>query len=167
MRFFWFIVLLVGFGVFFSVASSTFFTDREFEDGVEHYAYLSGAPIRITVAATPKSRSVGLSGQKSIRENHGLLFAFDHPDTHGIWMKNMQFPIDIFWLNQQLRIIHIEERVSPSSYPEIFKPDSPALYVLETQAGYRDQYSLEEGDQLRIIFDRPDAPSFDLSGIFK
>lgn len=167
MRFFWFIVLLVGFGVFYAVASSTFFTPPELEDGAEHFAYLSGAPLKVTVAATPEARKLGLSGTKSLRENHGLLFAFDTTEKHGIWMKDMEFSIDIFWLNEQLRIVHVEERVSPSSYPEVFTPDTPARYVLETQAGYREQFSLEEGDQLQIIFDKPDAPNFSLSDIFK
>ncbi len=80
-------------------------------------------------------RAQGLSKRTSLPEGKGMLFIFNSIDYHGIWMRDMSFPIDIMWINELRSIVHIEEKVLPDTYPKIFKPPTPALYVLEVPAG--------------------------------
>lgn len=85
---------------------------------------------------TPAAREKGLSGRSALAEGHGLLFVFDEPGSWGIWMKDMNFPIDIVWARQDGTIITIARNVSPDTYPQAFYPATPdALYVLEVNAG--------------------------------
>ncbi len=97
---------------------------------------IGDASLNIEIADTDAERVRGLSGRESLPQDMGLLFVFDQEERVGIWMKDMNFPIDIAWLNKNKKIIHIEHSVSPDTYPKIFTPPLPALFVLETNTGF-------------------------------
>ena len=106
--------------------------------------------LTLHVVATLEERAEGLSGFSSLGENEGMFFVFEKPGFYGFWMKEMQFPIDIIWLDVEFRIVHIEKGVLPSSFPEIFNPITPAQYVLEVNSGFSVQNNLKVGDE--VIF---------------
>ncbi len=99
-------------------------------------------------ADTDQSRQTGLSGHECIPEKTGMLFVFEKADLHGIWMKDMNFPIDILWIDSTKKIIHIEENVDPNTYPKVFYPPTPASYVLEVASGEVERAGLKLSDQL-------------------
>ena len=109
------------------------------------------------VVDTPASRELGLSGRSSMRDNEGMMFVFDHPGRYGFWMKDMLFPLDIVWINQNGVVVHIERNLSPVSYrvlprtnPETFINTPDASYVLEVNAGRADEYGLYLGSKVKI-----------------
>ncbi len=102
----------------------------------------------LEIADTPPKRSLGLSNRASLSENQGMLFVFDEAKLHGFWMKDMLFPIDIAWLNDKFCIIYLIRKASPSSYPTIYAPGTPARYVIETPAGYFTSHNLSKGSCL-------------------
>lgn len=106
-------------------------------DEVTSPARLSGGTttIAIAYAITPEEHERGLSGRAALLEGSGLLFVFDRADTYQFWMPDMRFSIDIIWIGEDKRIVDISERVSPESYPTLFRPRVPARYVLEVNAG--------------------------------
>ena len=61
-------------------------------------------------------------------------------------MKDMNFPIDIIWFNDEMKIVFIQENALPSDYPKTYTPDKDALYVLEVVAGYAKNNHLKVGD---------------------
>src|SRR3989339_101380 len=70
--------------------------------------HVGDIPIRIRIANTEAERTAGLSGKKGFEKNiGGLLFVFEKPEYHGIWMKNMNFPIDIIWINKELTVVGV------------------------------------------------------------
>jgi len=86
----------------------------------------------VLIADTQEKRMTGLSYRTALPENiDGMLFIFDTPGNHNIWMKDMNLTLDIHWLNENFNIIHTESNISPETYPESFTSTSPALYVLE------------------------------------
>lgn len=87
------------------------------------------------VANTEAKRTLGLSGRKSLQTNQGMLFVFDEPSQPGFWMKDMNFPIDIIWLDENKKIIGIEKNLQPSSYPQVFYPPQKIKSVLEINSG--------------------------------
>lgn len=89
----------------------------------------------VRVVSTEAAREQGLSGTASLPAGHGMLFVFDSNDQWGIWMKDMNYPIDILWLDQSKTVVDIVANASPASYPTVFKPKAPARYVLELPAG--------------------------------
>lgn len=97
-------------------------------------ATLGDAPILVEVADTKESRIRGLSGRESIGSD-GLLIVFPDEGAHGIWMKNMNFGIDIVWIDSYGRVVFLKEGVLPETYPEVFEPRKNSKFVLEVEAG--------------------------------
>lgn len=106
------------------------------------------------IADEPDERSRGLSGTKQLDEDQAMLFIFQSDAQHGFWMKDMNYSIDIVWLNAQQKITHIEENVSPDTYPTSFKPDEPSRYVLEFRAGTVERLKLVEGQTISFTLPR-------------
>lgn len=121
---------------FADVAKSTVtlsFLDRPFDEitGVS----VASSTFMVDLAISPEDRVRGLSGRASLPPRTGLLFVFDKPDLYGIWMKDMKFPIDILWIDEELTVVHLEKNVSPQTYPKTFISTKPARFVLELPAG--------------------------------
>ena len=116
------------------------------------YAELGPLALMIEVADTEATRQLGLSGRESLAKNAGLLFDFGKSGVHGIWMKDMNFPIDILWLDENFLVVDIKTNADPASYfqspPRVFEPSVPASYVLEVNAGTVAGYNIKPGDEL-------------------
>lgn len=107
---------------------------------------IGGVTLNIEVADTNIKRELGLSGREGLQENEGLLFIFDKEGSYGFWMKDMSFAIDIAWLDKNKKIIYIKSDVSLATYPEVFSPTAPALYVLEVNSRFFENHQIKIGD---------------------
>jgi uncharacterized membrane protein (UPF0127 family) len=105
-----------------------------------------GLRVTVEVADTPALRVQGLSGRAPFSDDEGMLFVFPEDGDLPIWMKDMNFALDIIWIDQAGRIVHIEPSVQPDSYPRIYKAGTPARYVLELRAGFADIRNVRVGD---------------------
>ena len=99
----------------------------------------------LEVADTFALHERGLSYRQSLAPQTGMLFVFDTPGMYYFWMKDMNFPIDIIWLDQNKKVVHIEHSLSPSTYPDSFGPDTPTQYVIEIPAGEAKDVGLSKG----------------------
>jgi uncharacterized membrane protein (UPF0127 family) len=113
-------------------------------------ALFGGVSLRIDYATTDAQREKGLGDRTSIPDDYGMLFVFPKDDYYGFWMKNMLVPIDIFWLDSKGQVVFIENEVATSSYPNVFYPNAPARYVLETVAGFAHKQSIATGTPLLL-----------------
>ncbi len=102
------------------------------------------------VADSPFERQQGLSGRQPLPLSDALLFVFDEPGKHCIWMKDMQFNIDILWFDNQKRLVYEKRYISPDTFPQSFCPDDDTLYVVEMTAGAADNNQIKLGDKLEI-----------------
>lgn len=99
------------------------------------------------LANTEADRVKGLSGVQSLAPNGGLLMEFDSSDTHGIWMKDMNFPLDIVWLDAHQKVVYIVMNAPPEDPAStVYAPKDPALYVLELPAGSVKAAGIKTGD---------------------
>lgn len=110
-----------------------------------------GVDVPVEIVSTQEKMERGLSGRPSLVPGQGMLFAFTGEDTYGIWMKDMNFPIDIVWIDAAGTIVDMQPRATPESYPLVFKPRKPALYVLEVEAGFIEQHSVRLGDRISFV----------------
>lgn len=104
--------------------------------------------VRASLATTTVDRTRGLSGTSALPEGVVKLFVFDGPGHRGIWMKDMQYPIDIIWLDAGGVVIYFEQRVSPQTYPTVFASPNPATYVIEAAAGFVVREGIQIGDRV-------------------
>lgn len=102
------------------------------------------------VMATPQGREKGLMYRESMPEDQGMLFIFDQPGEYVFWMKNMTFPIDIVWLDEEKRVVHTELDVPPCLKDPcpLYAPQAKALYVLEIAAGQIEAADIRQGEAL-------------------
>lgn len=91
--------------------------------------------LTVEIADTDSEREQGLSGRKNLPKDQGMLFVLDEPGQYGFWMKDMNFPIDIVWLDSHKKIIGITKNLQPNSYPKIFMSPLGTKYVLELNPG--------------------------------
>lgn len=101
-------------------------------------------------ASTPAEWQQGLSGHAPLEGGAGMIFIFDKPDNYGFWMKDMLFPLDIVWIGEDFRVVHIEKNLSPQTYPTAYYPGVPSKYVLEISAGESDKNDIKVGDLVKI-----------------
>lgn len=140
---------------FVALSYSLSYFDRDSNIQIENTAdfskiVLNNKEYPILLAKNPEERASGLGNKEDLKEN-GMLFVFEKPDYHGIWMKDMKFSIDIIWLDSDFRIIDLMGNVSPDTFPRGFYPKSPSSYVFEAKAGFADEFNLEAGEFLKFL----------------
>ncbi len=116
---------------------------------------INGKYVKVELALTPAQQEQGLSGRKTLAENSGMLFIFDKPGQYPFWMKDMNFPIDIIWLSEDMKVIYIKGDARPELYPESYGPsavDGSAKYVLEVVDGFSDKNNLKVGDSVQFTY---------------
>ncbi len=89
-----------------------------------------------SVADTESEREQGLSDTPYLPTGVVKLFVFDQSAPLAFWMKDMLYPIDIIWLDETKTVIHIEQSLTPETYPQSFGPATAARYVIETATGF-------------------------------
>ena len=104
--------------------------------GYDDVLLAGNVSIPVTIADTPEEQEIGLSNTTNLDQNTGKLFVFNTPGKYGFWMKDMNYPIDLVWIDRDLKIIAVDKDVSPQSYPNIFYPPQEVQYVLEVDAGF-------------------------------
>jgi uncharacterized membrane protein (UPF0127 family) len=93
---------------------------------------------------------IGLMYRDEIGKGSGMLFIFGSPGNHGIWMKNMRFPIDIAWLDSRKIVVSVVHSAMPcrSINCPVYKPGSTAKYVIELSSGVLAKHGIKIGDRL-------------------
>ena len=109
-------------------------------------ATIGAKKINIAFAKTEAEREQGLSDTQPLTSNEGMLFVFDSPNIPGFWMKDMNYPLDIVWIDQDKKVIGVSANLDPKTYPQVFSPTSPILYVLELPAGFYKTNNIKVGD---------------------
>ena len=113
-----------------------------------------GVSIPVEVSDTPEKRSLGLGKRDKLENGWGMLFVFEKQIPHSFWMKNMRFPIDIIWLDNQ-RIVELAENVPPpqeGESPKVMEPHLPSNFVLELESGRSRALGLKVGQKLSYQF---------------
>jgi uncharacterized protein len=118
---------------------------------------LGNASIKAEIADTPDAIVRGLGGRDALADGEGMLFVFTQPIAIGFWMKDMRFPVDIIWIDND-RIIHVDPSVpvaklnSDKKELELYYPPSPVTHVLEVPAGWVERNELGIGDLVSITY---------------
>ena len=119
--------------------------------------------VRAEIADTPDKREKGLMFRQDLAEDQGMLFIFKEEARHGFWMKNVNFPLDIIWMDKYKRIVDIKPNLKPcqearepfdgghieKSCASFFSADK-ALYVLEVNSGFAAKHKIKLGDTVSI-----------------
>ena len=147
----------ISFNVFLCIIQ-IFFYGQSFAEKINYYNAIvttsTGEKIPVEVADTPKKRSLGLGKRPSLKKGWGMLFVFEERKPHRFWMKDMQFPLDIIWLDNH-RIVNINQNAKPATSdnePDVMTSPVPVNFVLEIAAGRAAKLRLKKGQQMKFKF---------------
>lgn len=113
---------------------------------------IGGYIVNVEIVSDFSNKAKGLSGRDNLCEDCGMLFIYNNKAKYSFWMKNMNFPLDIIYINHD-EIVEIFKNVQAFSnndeFTEIF-PNYEADKVLELNAGWCDLHNVEIGDRIII-----------------
>ena len=135
------LAILISAGI---ITSSTLTNEQVFDDDwFESYESTSEniTGTELLLAGTRELQIQGLSNTPFLPKDVGMLF---------IWMKDMNYSIDVVWLNDEKEVIYVIDDMVPESYPTVYEPKTKSLYIIEFNDQFFEQNNLSVGDKLEF-----------------
>ncbi len=98
----------------------------------------------VEIADEEIERNKGLMFREELDKDRGVLFIFENSGTYPFWMKNTPLPLDIIWIDNNYKVVHIANNTTPYS-TDIINPAVEAKYVLEINGGLSHYLGFEVG----------------------
>lgn len=92
-------------------------------------------------------------GRNELGENQGMLFIYDKESIYPFWMKDTLIPLDMIWLDKDMKVVEIQENALPCRRDpcDIYMPVNKAQYILEVYGGWTHRHNLNIGDTITRI----------------
>ena len=103
------------------------------------------------IAKTISEKIKGLMHRDHLPSDKGMLFPFILPWIRFFWMKNVKIPLDIIFVNRNLKIITIYEAPVESSF--LYKnywSHGFCKYVVECNMGFCKKHNITNGTKIEI-----------------
>ncbi|MFC1644916.1 DUF192 domain-containing protein [Patescibacteria group bacterium] len=111
--------------------------------------YVGEKSFKMEMVDEPKYLIKGLGGRRFMCQNCGMFFDFNRKNNHGIWMKDMNFDLDIIWVLEG-KIVWIEESVSYEDSLRVYGERVTSDAVLEISDGLVEKYNIKVGDNVTV-----------------
>lgn len=109
---------------------------------------LGGVEVRVFVADDPSEWQQGLQGYEALKDGQGMLFVFDDVAARTFAMKDVSFPIDVVFFDENLTVDAIYP-LDPSDTQIVGSP-GPSSYVLELPQGWAEANGITLGSELEV-----------------
>ena len=109
------------------------------------------ATVQVRIAANDRQRYTGLSDTESLGPDEGMLFVHDEEESHTYVMRDMDFALDIIFIDANGTITTIHHADPPpegESYSERYS--GRGLYVLEVNRGWANRTGVSVGDTVEL-----------------
>lgn len=101
----------------------------------------------VAIANNQNTREYGLMNLEKLDQKHGMLFVFDSNLVVKMWMKNTLIALDMIFIDENNRIVHIEENTKPLSL-KIISSQKEIRKVLEINAGLCKKLGIKNGQKI-------------------
>ncbi|GGN98660.1 DUF192 domain-containing protein [Haloarcula pellucida] len=111
------------------------------------------ATVEVRIADTGPKRYLGLSNTTSLEPNEGMLFVHDEEGEYGYVMRDMDFPLDIIFVDANGTITTIHHAPLPpegTSESELKEYSGQGKYVLEVNRGWANRTGVTVGDRVEL-----------------
>jgi uncharacterized membrane protein (UPF0127 family) len=106
--------------------------------------------LKLEVANSDESRTTGLMNRLAVKENEGMLFIFDDSKERVFWMKDTLIPLDIIFLDENLKVVNFYQNTKIDQTSETYSSKKPCHYVIETNGLWSENVSLKISDSFQI-----------------
>ena len=112
--------------------------------------------IQAEVASTVGTRAQGLMQRKSMAQGAGMLFVFDEPAAHCMWMKNTLIPLSVAFIDERGQIANIADMqpLDETTHCAL----RPVRYALEMNQGWFKKRGISPGTLIRGLEPYSAAP---------
>ncbi|AFY89352.1 protein of unknown function DUF192 [Chroococcidiopsis thermalis PCC 7203] len=106
--------------------------------------------LQLEIAQSDRDRATGLMYRRSLPRNAGMLFPLLHPYIPKIWMKHVNFPLDIIFIKQGRieSIVHNAPPCQGLTYCPTYSPPVAVDTVLELLGGRAKELNLVMGSKV-------------------
>lgn len=126
-----------------------------FSSGEDTTVIIRNNVFQTEVVRDIKDLEKGLSGRQDIGDDQAMLFIFDSKQKRVFWMKDMNFNIDLLWIDGNTIVGYEKNMPAPAkntpdnSLPKYYS-DREVDKVLEMKAGVVDKLGIKSGDVINI-----------------
>lgn len=107
--------------------------------------------VTAAIAETDETRRLGLSDTDSLPEDWGMLFIFNAASDRTFWMKEMDFGLDMLFVDDEKTITEIHHAPEPDPGEGTEQRYSGhGQYVLEVNYQWTQRHNVTEGDILKF-----------------
>jgi len=110
----------------------------------------NGKSVSAEIASSDEEKALGLMYRENLEESSGMLFTFSYDSKLSFWMKNMNFAIDMIWVDSNFRIVDITHNVQPCMEEKCatYSPSANAKFVIEVSSGFAEQNGIKAGQRV-------------------
>lgn len=115
---------------------------------------IAGHALRVEIALSDAEREKGLMFRQKMGRDDGMLFIFDEPAYHAMWMKNTLIALSVAFVDRDGVILSIHD-MEPQTL-DSHQSAGPSIYAIETNKGWFAQKKVKVGDRVSGL---PKVPS--------
>lgn len=82
----------------------------------------------VKLAQSDEEKEKGLQDITELQEKEGMLFVFDEPQEVSFWMKDTNIPLDIIFIDDEMKVVSIRKGIPNSTE---FMTEKNVTFVLE------------------------------------
>ena len=97
----------------------------------------------VDIAETEEEKKEGLQGITELSDNEGMLFVYDDPQQVSFWMKGVDIPLDIVFINDEDEVISVAQGQPNDETPIV---EDNVMFVLEVAANS----GIKAGDEVDL-----------------
>jgi hypothetical protein len=102
--------------------------------------------VRAEIANTEPTRQTGMMFRTKMGKNEGMLFVFEAPSYHAMWMRNTLIPLSVAYMDANGVIVSIHEMEPLTENPH--QAAGPVIYALEMNKKWFKNNKVKTGDRI-------------------
>jgi hypothetical protein len=106
--------------------------------------------IVVEIPETTEEQSVGLMNRDPISYDQGMFFIFDKDRVQSMWMKNVNFSLDMIFVDNRQLILNIEENTEPRT-SNLYESNGLCKYVIEVLGGFCEKFKVEKNQKIEFV----------------
>lgn len=104
---------------------------------------------KVEVAAKDNERQRGLMYRDHLDDDEGMIFLFERQQRLSFWMKNTWIPLDMVFIDEDLKVVGIVENAEPLTLSGR-GVEAHSRFVLELKGGTSSSLGLQAGQSVRF-----------------